>query len=453
MSPLLLRRSFVTLARILCGSVGLASIATGCSLVNSYEDVAADRPIASDAGDASVDVGSSDVISLRDDGVVETSVPEAGTPKGAIVIGGFVGGDAGLVPVLTALAPENGAELPRARETMNVAAVQYDGLRDLWYVFESGGSGAYPAPNDPIFLHVRTLDTTTGEWKELQKLRIPTLVSFVTIAILRERIGYVAYRVNDAGIGYSFVTLDTSTPSVVAINDTQPIDAAPIGVIGTRSTVGLGGVVNLVRLGPCPDAGGSCVELVHVIVPPGAPPTISTTPTSIGPVAGSPAFGSFHSNGPNDVIMMRSSFGPPGPAKGELYSPQLNTPIGVKASEVVSGPYLKPLAFSECLRTALLVETNQDLFVHAIPFGTEGVGSAKVSTGHSGQGVYFEPFTSTVLTPFSQGPGFELTAFTLHGTATAPELTRRDSPAWVPPAELRPTIVATRQPLPIVCPP
>jgi hypothetical protein len=110
---------------------------------------------------------------------------------------------------------------------------------------------------------------------------------------------------------------------------------------------------------------------------------------------------------------------------------------------------------------AFIVGTNTDLSVHAVSIA--GVGqatagvyptlpSASAATGHSGQGVYFEPYTNTVITPFSQGDNFALTAFTLEGTPTAPQLVQRQPPRWVPPPDLRPNFIATKSPYPVACP-
>ena len=69
----------------------------------------------------------------------------------------------------------------------------------------------------------------------------------------------------------------------------------------------------------------------------------------------------------------------------------------------------------------------------------------------SSQPTMFAVGTSTVLAPFTQGEGFELTAMLLGGTKTAPELSLRLTD-WTPPKDLRPEIVATRAPIPAVCP-
>jgi hypothetical protein len=440
--------------RALTIAVPLASCAAcfvlveACSLVNTFEDLAA--PSDATAGDVSVEAGAD---ALGDSGPpvdappVEDA-PEA-TPKGVIVIGGTVAVEGGQQSVLTALAPENGKELVRAREQMNVTSAHYDGLRDLWYIFESGGEGFFPTPTDDVFLHVRRLDTHSGQWTELQKLKVPPTVSFATTAVLRERLSYVAYRVGtDGAVGFDFITLDTSKPASVAIIDTHALDKPPIGAIGTRSSTGVGGVINLLHDGVCDAA--TCLDVLHVTVPSSAPPTFTATET-VATFVGSPGYGSYLAGGPSDVFVTRGSTGIT-TATIAMFSPQSFPPQQIAPSTTfgILGPYIKPLAFAECQQQALIVETNQDLALYSIPLVPSGTLS-RISTQHSGQGVYFEPFTSTVITPFSQGTNFALTAFKLEGTTTAPKLVPRVTPAWSPPPELRPNVVATRVPLPIVC--
>ena len=152
--------------------------APACTLLNTFDSV---KPLR-DGGDqveggleasAMGDASDSSVADAAGDSTLGDAGPDgaadAGPPpdKGVIVVGGVAnagdgGVDAGLVSVLTALAPEDGTELPHARERLNVASVQYDGLRDLWYVFESGGAGFFPTPTDPVFLHVRQLASRDG---------------------------------------------------------------------------------------------------------------------------------------------------------------------------------------------------------------------------------------------------------------------------------------------------
>ena len=119
-------------------------------------------------------------------------------------------------------------------------------------------------------------------------------------------------------------------------------------------------------------------------------------------------------------------------------------------------------AFSACAGMVFVAGTNADLAVHAVSIAGIGDGdggayptlpSTSAATGHSGQGVFFEPYTNTVIAPFSQGNNFALTAFTLAGTPDAPRLIQRLPPRWVPPPDLRPSFVATKSPVPDVCTP
>ncbi len=448
--------------------------ASACTLLNSFDAV---KPLrdGGDQGEAGLEASAGDasdsaVTDAATDATVSDAVSdaradaEAGPPpdKGVIVVGGVAsaadGGvdasypDAGLVSVLTALAPEDGTELPLAREKLNVASVQYDGLRDLWYVFESGGAGFFPTPTDPVFLHVRQLHTATGAWTTLQSLPVPPLVAFTLVTVLRNRLVYVAYDVSDGQVGTELVTVDTTDPSNPVVYDTQPLDQQPFGLIGTRGASGSGGVVNLLQSSACGD-GGQCFSIQHVTIPPATSDKPNVTPMSgwapLGPYVGSPAYGSFLT-GPQDVIGWSTHL--PN-ASISSYSPQvpgqsLGSPIPFSSND----GYFKPFAFAECLGQALLMGTNQDLAVYAIPLTTTGT-VARGTLGTSGQGVYYEPFTSTVLAPFSQGDGFTLTAFTLGGTKAAPTLTPRQAPGWAPPPDLRPELVATRTHVPTpTCP-
>jgi hypothetical protein len=416
-----------------------------CTLLNALDVVKPDI-------DASVSTTPDAALSdTSTPAVTETGAPDvvvnAGPPKGAIVVGGAVSGDGGaLLPVLTALAPETGLELPQAREKMNVAGAKYDGLRDLWYIFESGGASAFPLPTDPVFLHVRKLDTYTGAWENLQTLKIPPVVSFTHIGVLRERLVYLAYRVELNGdTGTDLVTINTSTPSNVLVIDTKSLDKLPLGLIATRSQSSTPGSVNLLKAVSC-EGGGQCLETVHVTVSAeGA--TIGAT-TALGRFSGSPAYGSFISSSV-DLIAWKTIGAEPF-AKLKSFNPLTLQEIGVGIEVGANEPFLKPLATAECLGQALITGTNTELTINSVPLTTTGQ-SDRLSTGHSGQGVYFEPFTSTALAPFSQGDGFVLTAMKLTGTKDAPKLALRQAD-WSPPADLRPEIVAIRQPLPIVCP-
>jgi hypothetical protein len=415
-----------------------------CTFVNAVDAVKPQLEGSTGPADGAAEAAAADVDQPGSDGGAD-----AGPPKGVIVIGGSIHVDGGVEHVLTALAPENGLELPHARQTLTVAGVVYDGLRDLWYVFESGGAGFFPLPTDPTLLHVRRLDTRTGQWEELQTQRVPSIVSYTHIGVLRERLVYIAYRRgSEAGLAQDMVTLNTAEPNNVTVLSTQPLEQPVKGLIATRSTNQSGGGVNLLRDVPCGDA-GQCLQIQHVTVSAQGAPAFGSR-QELGKIVGTPAYGSFLKGGV-DVVGFKSAFNSTA-APFRTYDPLILELRGESIPFNSNDAFLKPLAFAECLGQALVTTTNTDLAVYAIPLTVAGGKNGRGGMQHSGQGVYFEPFTSTALAPFSQGEGAELTAFRLTGTRAEPELVPRVAPDWTPPAEVRPEILATRQPLPVVCP-
>jgi hypothetical protein len=437
----------------------LPAAGAACSLVNAYDPLFAESaPDASEAASAPVN---------------DAPAPQVDAgPSGAIVVAGQAEGDGDAAYVLSVLDPATGHEL--SREPLTVTGLVHDGLSDLWYVFVTDGPSPFARPTDGVRVEVRSLDARHGTWQTLGAVAVPANVT-LQAAALHDRLTYVGYILVDGGAPEggtdaasdhdgsaetdggappdasgpttrtAIVAVDVSDPSHPSLYGTLKLSKDPLGIIGTPSSTGAGGVANLLERGACD--GSACVEILRVLFPPGASPVLNS-PIDLAPVplVGSPAFGSFRGGGPVDLIATR-----PGTTQATLHSylPLNNQATGSPVSFDMAGINLKPLVVAECLKTALVVETNADLLVHAVPLG--GGAPATIGTGHSGQGVYFEPFTSTVLAPFSQGSGFELTAFKLGGTSDAPTLDRRLAD-WSPPADLRPILVATRQPAAFVCP-
>jgi hypothetical protein len=445
-------------------------LGAGCTVINSYGDVEALKEAGSNDGTTPMETGSNeasaDVVDAGNsagEAAVEAAV-EAG-PRGVIVMGGTAVGEGGETLVLTALDPSTGSELLHAREKMNVSVVVYDGIRDIWYIFESGGVGLYPLPTDPFYVHTRRIDRTTGAWTELGKAQIPAGVSFQTTAVLKERVSYVAYGDSDAGDldggyppSFSLVTLNTSDPTKVSVDSIYPLwGGQPAGVVGTwPDTTQLGGWASL----------GTTVKGATQLTP----VQVSTSqPNVLIPVAGAVSVGSIVGYGrvtqgtAQSVMVVSKGFGA-GPAAISLFDP-VNADALTKMGFFPFGDgNVKTPAFSECAQTAFVVGTNNDLNVYAVSLAAAGMVSdvdaqggtpvltyTSAPTGHSGQGVYFEPYTNTVITPFSQGGNFALTAFTLGGTPTSPTLVQRQAPRWVPPPDIRPNFIGTAIPYPAVC--
>ncbi|MGO8997298.1 MAG: hypothetical protein ACLQVI_28620 [Polyangiaceae bacterium] len=461
--------------------------AGGCSLVNSFGDV---LPLETDSGvgsndapsgdgtvtppaDSGGDVSASDSSTGHDsstDGsgpITDAGVDSADSapppPTGVLVVGGNTSVDGGFI--LTTLDPATGAELnPALREDMVVVSVHYDGMRDLWYIFENTGIGQlFPAPNDIVYLHVRQLNTHTGAWTELSKLTVPAIVSTDTVAVLDDRLAYTAYALNDAGNptgGYELVLVDTSNPDAGAalINPPTALANLPTGTIGTRNLSGTGGTINLLHIDQTACEGDASAELcsldvVHVVVQSGAP-TISSTVT-IGAVSpqGSEGVGSYLNGGPDDVI----AFPPVNGASGlvERFSSSSSLPLNAPGVTFgIANPHLEELAISECFTIAFVVGVPNDTQVYGVPLTGATSTIVTGSLGHAGQAVEFEPYTGSVITPFKANGSFALNAFALTGSASAPVLTNRANLGnWSPPADLEPNFVGVREPIPFTsCP-
>lgn len=470
-------------SRALTYALLLAPGAIGaCSIINAYDDLVPQKFMdASTMPEAAAESGA--------DAPMDVAVVKPKPSDGVIVLGATASSDAGDQTVLTALDPRTGSEFPKARVPMNVAAVVYQPSRDYWYVFESGGAGFYPTPTDPFYLHVRDLDRVTGEWTELATVQVPPGVSFLTTAALGDAITYVAYgggvpAGSDAGVGmitdddgggpvrgvdggpdagamllpnipapYGLVTIDTHDLTAITAC-VLPLASAPISVVGTPTTVSTRG--GYASLGNYPNSS----SLTPVNVPEGCD-SVNKAPVLNPPItlsSGGHGFGLVSSATTGQVVVATKGFGP-GATNLTIWDPQnTGSPVSVGAFSGFGDGNIKPPAYSECLNDVFVIGTNTGTSVQIIPFGPTTAaaadgGAAPLTatadpTGHSGQGVYFEPYTNTILLPFSQGINFQLTAFRYNGSKFVPV---NGTPVWQPPPDLRPNFVATRVPVPFTC--
>lgn len=443
------RRSLRGAGIVRAGALAVA-FGSACTLVNTFDEV---KPLTDGTyGPSGPGTG------IVTDGAVSDgmSSPDGNnkTPAlGAIVVAGQLETTDGSLSteVLTVLDPATGREIG-PREPMIVAGIRYDGLRDLWYVFESKGADFVPSPADEVILHVRALDLATGVWTERGAISVPPLQNYESIGVVRDRLVFVAHPASDAGGGVRVVTIDTTDPSKPAIADQQTTDRAPLGIVATRSSNGRpGGVANLVRLNSGACVNGQCpIEIVRVLISNSAEPVINP-PVEIGTTSrfAMPGYATFAGANRDVIVFPRTSNA--GPSTVSLFDPFNQQPVQqtAAASFVINDATLRRAAVSECTRTIFVVGTNGDFDLHAVPaFDIGGGTPTKISTGHSGQSVYFEPTTRTVIAPFGQGTGFDYSAFRLGGTPETPVLTKRTAD-WSPPTDIRPLLLAVREPVPV----
>ena len=456
------------------------AVVGGCSLINSFGDVVpgnggdsgtpessagdtAPPPQAETGTDSGTDTGTSGGDSAVEASGNDAMVDGAGgkdadaalPPEGVLVVAGNNSADGGFV--LTTINPTNGAELnPAGRENMTVVAVHYDGLRDLWYLFENTGGSLFPTPSDIVNLHVRSLDTHTGKWTESKSIPVPAIVSTDTVAVLNDRLAYVAYSQPEGGpLGYEIVLVDTTSPNNPQVIGTTPLASYPGGVIATRNPSAAGGTINMlhVDMTQCQlENDGSVnvctLQMIHVNVPNQGAPVISPTPFNLAgvPTQGTEGFGSWVGGGPDDIVGFPALNG--AQAYIQRFQPSSGNPV---ANSVVHFPiqsaFMKAIAVSECNQMAFVVGVPGDTSVYAVPFTPSGT-VASADLGHAAQGVRFEPYTGTVVAPFKANGSWALLAYSLGGTATAPTLTKRNAPGWNPPPDIEPNFVGVREPVP-----
>ncbi|HEY2512013.1 MAG TPA: hypothetical protein VGI39_14195 [Polyangiaceae bacterium] len=454
----------------------------GCSLINSFGDVvegngadsgnpetssidAPAPPNDGSGGDASVDSPAPGADAMPDaSGGGGDAMPDGGggadadasvSPEGVLVIAGNNSADGGFV--LTTLNPANGTELdPTLRENMTVVAVHYDGLRDLWYLFENTGGSLFPTPSDTVNLHLRSLDTHTGKWTESKSIAVPPIVSTDTVAVLNNRLAYVAYSQSDGGpLGYEIVLVDTTNASTPSVIGTTPLSSYPGGVIGTRNPSSAGGTINMLHLDTtscqAQSDGGPILctlQMIHVNVPNSGVAVVSPTPFNLAgvPTQGTEGFGSWVGAGPDDIVGFPAQSG--AQAYIQRFQPSNGNPVGNSIVHFpIQSAFMKAIAVSECNQMAFVVAVPGDTSVYAVPFTPSGTPTS-ADLGHAAQGVRFEPYTGTVIAPFKANGSWALLAYSLGGTATAPTLTKRNAPAWNPPADLEPNFVGIREPVP-----
>ena len=115
---------------------------------------------------------------------------------------------------------------------------------------------------------------------------------------MTQRLGYVGYIDPDSGAdagAVEFETIDTTNPASPVLMQPVALDLTPNGVIGSRSTTGPGGTINLVRLNGCTS---TCnVELVPILLPnSGASFTGTVTAVGTAPRGSFPSYASTSSH-------------------------------------------------------------------------------------------------------------------------------------------------------------
>jgi hypothetical protein len=358
---------------------------------------------------------------------------------------------------------------------MSVLGVAYDGARDLWYIFDTGTSSAFPATGtSPVILHVRTLDTRPGGtwgWLELATLIVPQPLSGQYVVPLVDRLVYISTVAVDGSQGSQLTSVDTSALDVLVSDASAtpitsvPLSFNPVGLVGTPPNAGVGG--NVAILQNTSMTGDASTGLFQFVTA-----TIGINGISMG---GAIPLGS----APNQQVLAGFGSAVVASEYSALFAiPFINGDAGVTCSLqqwtlnpaatgpeqafATTGSRYDPIASTFCSGgVAFLAEgvvsPSVSNIVYAIPLSS-GVspvpGAYTVESTNTVTGVVFEPYTSTVVATADVGSDNFILGLQLGGTSTAPTLTNRGAPpvSWSPPMDLVPTWVSVRQPSTFQCP-
>lgn len=476
--------------RPLLGGAALWLALTACSVINSYDEVVPTRGAEPEAGsgaggDANQGgtpgeptagggvAGSPDVPvggAATSGGGEGGAAPNPGAPTTGLVV---VGGKAlnGTTNVLLALNPEDGAEL--ARENIPGAAVvglAYDGAagKDLWFVFTSGD---FPADSTTkADLQVRTFNDATRKWvthRKVTALPPPRPSSF---AVLNDRLAYLSYGLVNGAIADTLTILDTaSAASTKQVTLDLPLSGRVLGLMGTRGVPGdntaLGGTLAVASGDGCTGAGASLQCTALSITPIFVGDEISAGAVKkLRGFTGRPAFTS-------STLVQRAFVALPAVAPLGNVDLIRFDPRGLtfESPQTVITPAHQFAGFTlvDCLDVTVL-SSMLDLTLWAT--SAQGA-SGKAARTEVAQDVVYEPFTSSIITPFNPDnplfrdgsgaggaggaggadAGPELSAYRVAKPGVTPSLKLRTLD-WQGPSNVGINVVAARFPVPFACP-
>ncbi len=447
-----------------------AVTAAGCTLVNSFGELkqspadtgpgGTDAKVDSTGTDSNVDTGVDTNVPPTDTNDAEVFVPRV--DNGLIVIEGEVSETAGKAQVLSVLDPLDGSEL--AREHMVVSAIAYDGLNDLWFIFENTTSGFNPLPGDVIKLHVRQWDVPHGKWlPDLSTATVPTPATS-SVVVLHDELAYVAYR-NATFTDFSLALVDTldagpakKTPPT-PLSKLYDLSALPLSMAGVpKSTSGSGGDLTFLfrqATAACTGTGDSACNLLslHAAVPVGyADPVFDATPKVVGTISKDSGVTARAGTGigvsvnsvmvtiPRTDVDSNGTVIPLNPRTSVIDTPPATFKFPMTT---VTSKALNPPAISDCHDGVLFIPELLSSRVFVVPVKAP-LKTLEHNLTNAAQAVAWEPYTETLIAPFASG-SFEIAAwsFTID-VAFAPTMTKRKGATWHPPTDLSPNLVRTK---------
>ncbi len=367
---------------------------------------------------------------------------EGGTPEdpasGGLIVIGAENKDQPPKRVLSVLTASKGEEL--VREVLPVAAVAYDEVERLWYIFKAA---QFPAQaNTTADLEIRRFNDSTGRWSTVGSataLAPPQPDQFV---MLNKRLVYLSYRVVAGSTVSSLTVLDTTNPAAISEVVTRVAAAGETyaGVVGDRGSevdaAAPGGRLRLMIASGC--NGNDCgLAAQQVFVGAGATITDGTSVT-IGRYVGLARF--VKARLEDKTYMALRSTSPANRLEVKVYTGQALTSPTSFNFPAVAGTYVGGFDLVECANAGVFTdETGSQMIAFHLKSGNTKV----QPLGHLGAPVYTEPFgQSAIVLDKSAAPGLRSFEVSQSGTTNVVVNLRT---GWRPPQDLKPLTGATRR--------
>jgi hypothetical protein len=371
-----------------------------------------------------------------------------GGPGGAIVLYNPTGKN------VYVLDPKDGHQLS-SEPAIRILAIANDPITDNWYFFRQPGR-----VSDPAELQVRQLNTTTGAWRDLGTATLVPIPLLPSVGVLNGRIVYLSTPDPASGdqtmVGLTVV--DTSNPAKPSVSNTNKSRALPagvkLGVIANPNALSIGGTATVIlQQAMCT---GTCdVSLLREIINTTTVQEDSTSKKigSVSTTGGSIGFAYDYTNG-YDVLLVPPADLPAGTPVActqnqgvngsalELSTSDHSTLVGPISFDIAS-LRVSSAAFDSCHKIAFATSLLTDPAIWSIPMVTGG--TTQKLCASAGGAMFFEPYTHALLRlPTARMDRFELYDIVDKNPMT-PTLTQRN--LQLPGGFVFSNVMAVRHPL------
>lgn len=455
-----------------------ACLASACSLVNSFDEVVTGS--AGSAGDSNGGAGGTELDAglggSSGEGVggvggdmLDASFEEAGP---LLVVAGLRRDPSGTPRrVLSVIDADDGQVLDT--EQLGVSGVVHDGATDLWYLFLAE---AFPAtPELTVDMQVRAWEN--GAWRTLASVPAIPPPQAETFAVLNGRLAYASWKIGPGNVPVQAVTLlDTSDPTAIVeipvssdVVQAADLENPILDLIGTpgRPNDGsaLGGDLVLLLRTDCDRFEACSMGALPITVGTSISRGIAR---SLGTFMGRPAITQARSR---DLILVAA----PGASAKSVVLTQFNArtllPQGVAVTSTSTTQDVSGAAYGDCFAAALFAEGGPPAATESSLFGVSMLNAlgTREPLGRPGEGIYYEPFTRTLVAPYrgqsavldagadagddagvDPSPA-QLVAYRVGVSGASVSLEQRLPPSWAPPPGLLAQTLAVRVPRGFSC--